>query len=126
VCDVICKEAVPFRPYCAGVATRTRNVSEYMLVLALCLVAVFAGIVVAKGASLTCDLRQCSHLVFLIVVYLCISTNIYRRYFVCRSQFSVPGFSYIFMCICIPVADISIFAITYNYQCMILQGMRTW
>jgi len=38
VCDVICNEAVPFRPYCAGVATRTRNVSEYMLVLALCLV----------------------------------------------------------------------------------------
>jgi len=31
-------EAVPFRPYCAGVATRTRNVSEYMLVLTLCLV----------------------------------------------------------------------------------------
>ena len=34
--------AVPFRPYCgghtAGVVTRTRNVSEYMLVLALCLV----------------------------------------------------------------------------------------
>ena len=38
VCDVICNEAVPFRPYCAGVATRTPNVSEYMLVLALCLV----------------------------------------------------------------------------------------
>ena len=38
MCDVICNEAVPFRPYCAGVATRTRNVSEYMLVLALCLV----------------------------------------------------------------------------------------
>ena len=37
-CDVICNEAVPFRPYCAGVATRTRNVSEYMLVLAVCLV----------------------------------------------------------------------------------------
>ena len=36
VCDIICNEAVPFRPYCAGVATR--NVSEYMLVLALCLV----------------------------------------------------------------------------------------
>ena len=33
LCDVICNEAVPFR-----VATRTRNVSEYMLVLALCLV----------------------------------------------------------------------------------------
>jgi len=30
--------AVPFRPYCEGVVTRTRNVSEYMLVLALCLV----------------------------------------------------------------------------------------
>ena len=36
MCDVICNEAVPFRPYCAGVATRTRNVSKYMLVLALC------------------------------------------------------------------------------------------
>ena len=32
------QRAVPFRPYCAGVATRTQNVSEYMLVLALCLV----------------------------------------------------------------------------------------
>jgi len=30
--------AVPFRPYCGGVVTRTRNVSEYVLVLALCLV----------------------------------------------------------------------------------------
>jgi len=30
--------AVPFRPYCGGVVTRTRNVSEYMLILALCLV----------------------------------------------------------------------------------------
>ena len=30
--------AVPFRPYSVGVVTRTRNVSEYMLVLALCLV----------------------------------------------------------------------------------------
>ena len=29
---------VPFRPYCGGVVTRTRNVSEYMLVLAVCLV----------------------------------------------------------------------------------------
>jgi len=36
--DVICNEAIPFGPYCAGVATPTRNVSEYMLVLALCLV----------------------------------------------------------------------------------------
>ena len=48
VCDVICNEAVPFRPYCAGVATRTRNVSEYMLALALCLVTiVFITIVIA-------------------------------------------------------------------------------
>jgi len=36
--DVICNEAVPFRPYCAGVVTRTRNVSEYMPVLAVRLV----------------------------------------------------------------------------------------
>jgi len=36
--DVICNEAVPFRPYCRGVVTRTRNVSEYVFVLALCLV----------------------------------------------------------------------------------------
>ena len=35
--------AVPFRPYCGGVVTQTRNVSEYMLVLALCLVAVVYG-----------------------------------------------------------------------------------
>ena len=38
--DIICNEAVPFRPYCGGVATRTRNVSEYILVLALCLVGI--------------------------------------------------------------------------------------
>jgi len=36
--DVICNEAVPFRLYCEVVVTRTRNVSECMLVLALCLV----------------------------------------------------------------------------------------
>ena len=42
--DVICDEAVPFHPYCGvpsilwGVVTRTRNVSEYMLVLTVCLV----------------------------------------------------------------------------------------
>jgi len=30
--------AVPFRPYCGGVVTRTRNVRKYTLVLALCLV----------------------------------------------------------------------------------------
>jgi len=34
----MCNEAVPFRPYRTGVAMRTRNVSEYILVLALCLV----------------------------------------------------------------------------------------
>jgi len=36
--NVKCIEAVPFRPYCGGVVTLTRTVSEYMLVLALCLV----------------------------------------------------------------------------------------
>ena len=34
--------AVSFRPYCGGVATRTRNVSECMLVLDLCLVSLVA------------------------------------------------------------------------------------
>jgi len=37
--------AVPFRPYCGGVVARTRNVSEYMLVLALCLVVVVVVVV---------------------------------------------------------------------------------
>jgi len=32
--------AVPFCPYCGDVVMRTRNVSEYMLVLALCLVVI--------------------------------------------------------------------------------------
>jgi len=36
--DAPAASAVPFRPYCGGVVTRTRNVSEYMLVLAQCLV----------------------------------------------------------------------------------------
>jgi len=36
--DVPAACAVPFCPYCGGVVTRTRNVSEYMLVLAPCLV----------------------------------------------------------------------------------------
>ena len=36
--DVPAACTVPFRPYCGGVVMRTRNVSEYMLVLALCLV----------------------------------------------------------------------------------------
>ena len=34
--------AVPFRPFCGCVATRMQNVSEYMLVLALCLVNICA------------------------------------------------------------------------------------
>ena len=38
--------AVPFRPYCGGVVTRTRNVSEYMLVLAVCLVIIIIIIIV--------------------------------------------------------------------------------
>jgi len=36
--DTPAAAAAPFRPYCGSVVTRTRNVSEYMLVLALCLV----------------------------------------------------------------------------------------
>jgi len=39
--------AVPFCPYCGGVVTRTQNVSEYMLVLALCLVQLVLSTVVA-------------------------------------------------------------------------------
>jgi len=35
--------AVPFHPCCRGVVTRTRIVSEYMLVLALCLVLLFSA-----------------------------------------------------------------------------------
>jgi len=35
--DVPTACAVPFRPYSVGVVTRTQNVIEYMLVLALCL-----------------------------------------------------------------------------------------
>ena len=42
--DVICNEAVPFRPYCGGVVTRTPNVSEYMLVLVLCLVTIISRV----------------------------------------------------------------------------------
>ena len=36
--DALAVCAVPFRPYCGGVVMRMRNVSEYMLVLALCIV----------------------------------------------------------------------------------------
>ena len=35
---------IPFRPYCGGVVTRTQNVSEYMLVLALGLVTDIHGL----------------------------------------------------------------------------------
>jgi len=49
--------AVPFRPYCGGVVTRTRNVSEYMLVLALCLV-----VLVDVGSLIMADMRsRCGH-----------------------------------------------------------------
>jgi len=36
--DALAACTVPFRPYCGVVVIRTRNVSEYMLVLSLCLV----------------------------------------------------------------------------------------
>jgi len=42
--DAPAARAVPFHPYCGGIVTRTRNVSEYMLVLALCLVSLFMAI----------------------------------------------------------------------------------
>ena len=38
--------AVPFCPHCGGVVTRTRYVSQYMLVLALCLVTVVVIIII--------------------------------------------------------------------------------
>ena len=49
--DVPAACAIPFRPYCGGVVTRTRNVSEYMLVLALCLVSISKGTQVIKLCS---------------------------------------------------------------------------
>ena len=36
--------AIPFRPYCGDVVMRTRNVSEYMLVLSVCLVLVLVTV----------------------------------------------------------------------------------
>jgi len=43
--------AVPFRPYSGGVVTRTQNVSEYMLVLALC-VFIFATVLTVVDEEL--------------------------------------------------------------------------
>jgi len=51
--DVPAACAVPFRPYCGGVVTRTRNVSEYMLVLAVCLVVIISRIKRRCFVSLT-------------------------------------------------------------------------
>jgi len=53
-----------FRPYCGDVVTRTRNVSEYMLVLALCLVNIAVSLLnltTAKRTSLNlyCDGSFC-------------------------------------------------------------------
>ena len=45
--------AVPFRPYSGGVVTRTLNVSEYMLVLALCLVRVCTARRLSNGVIST-------------------------------------------------------------------------
>jgi len=55
--------AVPFRPYCGGVATRTQNVSEYMRVLALCLVIIVKAkfhyaICSQAGPKLATDLQE--------------------------------------------------------------------
>ena len=48
--------AVPFCPYCWGVATRTRNVSEYMLVLGVCLV---GSIVYSSLVMTLCTVLHC-------------------------------------------------------------------
>jgi len=56
--------AVPFRQYCWGVVTRTRNVSEYMLVLALCLV---DFVVVHNGSKLHTGAKS--------AVYSCLVTS---------------------------------------------------
>jgi len=52
---------VPFHPYCGGVVTRTQNVSAYMLVLALCLVAFIALLLLVGRPEehLTC--KQLGH-----------------------------------------------------------------
>jgi len=55
VCDVTCNQAIPFRPYCVGVATRTRNVSEYMLALALCLVSISEHTRWLAGVAAACE-----------------------------------------------------------------------
>jgi len=39
--------AVPFRPYCGSAVTRTRNVSEYMLVYSLYCLVIIIGVVVS-------------------------------------------------------------------------------
>jgi len=44
--DVPAACTVPFHPYCRGVVMRTRNVSEYMLVIALCLIILCCSICV--------------------------------------------------------------------------------
>jgi len=48
--------AVPFRPYYGGVVTRTQNVSEYMLVLALCLVNIGSHSTVAASVKATAEI----------------------------------------------------------------------
>jgi len=49
--DAFAACAVPFCPYCGGVVTRARNVSEYMLVLALCLVEISDDVCTTRGCA---------------------------------------------------------------------------
>jgi len=42
---------IPFRTYCRGVVMRTQNVSEYMLVLALCLVVIVSSSISSVQSS---------------------------------------------------------------------------
>jgi len=51
--------AIPFCPYCGGVLTQTRNVSEYMLVLTVCLVyLLYVHYVIHRVKNLKCRNSQ--------------------------------------------------------------------
>jgi len=65
--DVPAVCAVPFRPYFGGVVTQTRNVSEYMLVLALCLVIII--VIRAFDSCLTLDYLYVINFRNIIIMY---------------------------------------------------------
>jgi len=57
--DVPAACAIRFRPYCGGVVTQTRNVSEYMLVLALCLVNIAVTVIRENFPLVTKGMDAC-------------------------------------------------------------------